>query len=112
MPIAPYGVLKGNAFESLRATAQSEHFQILINSGNSPHRIAINTKSSEAPSQVLYYASNDFHHEITDALQQSNLPNGFTPLESKPGGLALDFIRRNLFKSAEMIPLPSSPRIA
>ena len=107
MPIARYGVLKGNAFESLRATAQSEHYQILINRGNTPHRIAINTKSSEAPSQVLYYASNDFHHEITDALEQSNLQKGFTPLESKPGGLALDFIRRNLFNRSEMIPLPS-----
>lgn len=107
MPIQNYGVLKGQAFASLRATAQSEHFQILINRGHTPHRIAINTKSSEAPSQVLYYASNDFHHEITDALAQSNLPNGFTPLESKPGTLALDFIRRNLFNHSEMVPLPS-----
>jgi len=107
MPIANYGVLKGKAFESLRATAQSEHFQILINRGATPHRIAINTKSSEAPSQVLYYASDDFHHEITDALQQSSLADGFTPLESKAGGLALDFIRRNLFNRTEMVPLPS-----
>jgi uncharacterized protein YukJ len=107
MPIQRYGVLKGQAFECLRATAQSEHFQILINRGHTPHRIAINTKSSEAPSQVLYYASNDFHHELTDALLQSNLQPGFTPLESKPGGLALDFIRRNLVKPADMIPLPS-----
>src|SRR5688572_19068322 len=101
MPLQRYGVLKGQAFESLRATAQSEHFQILINRGNTPHRIAINTKSSLAPSQVLYYASNDFHHELTDALLQSNLQPGFTPLESKPGGLALDFIRRNLVKPAD-----------
>lgn len=107
MPIERYGVLKGQAFASLRATAQSEHYQILINRGNTPHRIAINTKSSQAPSQVLYYASNDFHHEITDALVQSNLKNGFTSLDSKPGGLALDFIRRNLFNRSEMIPLPS-----
>jgi uncharacterized protein YukJ len=107
MPIEHYGVLKGKAFEGLRATAQSEHYQILINRGHSPHRIAINTKSSEAPSQVLYYASNDFHHEITDALQLGNLQDGFTPLESKPGGLALDFIRRNLFDRTEMIALPS-----
>jgi uncharacterized protein YukJ len=107
MPIANYGVLKGKAFESMRATAQSEHFQILINRGNAPHRIAINTKSSDAPSQVLYYANDDFHHEITDALQQSNLADGYTPLGSKAGGLALDFIRRNLFDPKDMIPLPS-----
>jgi len=107
MPIANYGVLKGRAFDRLRATAQSEHFQVLINRGSNPHRIAINTKSSEAPSQVLYYASDDFHHEITDALQQSGLQEGFTALASKPGALALDFIRRNLFDTKDMVPLPS-----
>ena len=107
MSISNYGVLKGKAFESKRATAQSEHFQILINHGDNPHRIAINTKSSEAPSQVLYYATDDFKHEITDVLLHSNLQEGFTSLESKPGKMALDFIRRNLFTIEEMIPLPS-----
>lgn len=107
MPILNYGVLKGQAFESKRATAQSEHFQILINRGDDAHRIAINTKSSEAPSQVLYYADDDFRHEITDALMQSGLQSGFTPLQSRPGTLSLDFIRRNLFTIDQMIPLPS-----
>jgi uncharacterized protein YukJ len=107
MPIDNYGVLKGKAFSRLRATEQSEHFQILINHNNNPHRIAINTKSSDAPSEVLYYADNDFHHEITDALLQSGIGNGFTLLNSTPGGLALDFIRRNLFDRTKMVPLPS-----
>lgn len=107
MPIKNYGVLKGKASSRLRATAQSEHFQVLINHGNDPHRIAINTKSSEAPSQVLYYADNDFHHEVTAAILDANLADGFTDLPSKPGGLALDFIRRNLFQPSEMVPLPS-----
>jgi len=107
MPIDNYGVLKGKAFSRLRATEQSEHFQILINHNNNPHRIAINTKSSDAPSEVLYYADNDFHHEITDALLQSGIGNGFTLLNSTPGGLALDFIRRNLFDRTRMVPLPS-----
>ena len=107
MPIDNYGVLKGKAFSRLRATEQSEHFQILINHNNNPHRIAINTKSSDAPSEVLYYADNDFHHEITDALLQSGIGDGFTLLNSTPGGLALDFIRRNLFDRIKMVPLPS-----
>ena len=107
MPITNYGVLKGKAFSRLRATEQSEHFQILINHNNNPHRIAINTKSSDAPSEVLYYADNDFHHEITDALLQSGIGDGFTLLNSTPGGLALDFIRRNLFDRTKMVPLPS-----
>jgi len=107
MPINDYGVLKGKVFSGLRATEQSEHFQILVNRNNNPHRIAINTKSSESPSEVLYYADNDFHHEITDVLLQSGIANGFTLLNSEPGGLALDFIRRNLFDPTKMIPLPS-----
>src|ERR1700712_5744095 len=97
MPIQNYGVLKGRAFDRLIAILQSEHFQILINKGDRPHRIAINTKSSEAPSQVLYYAEEDFHHAITDAIVQANLSTGFTVLPSQPGGIALDFIRSNLF---------------
>jgi uncharacterized protein YukJ len=108
MPIANYGVLKGKAFDRKKATSQNEHFQILINRGNNPHRIAINTKSSEAPSEVLFYANDDFHHDITEAILQAGLPNGFTALSSQPGGLALDFIRRNFFDLAEMVPLPSN----
>ena len=107
MPINNYGVLKGKVSSRLRATEESEHFQILVNHNNNPHRIAINTKSSEAPSEVLYYADNDFHHEITDALLQSGIESGFTFLNSEPGSLALDFIRRNLFDPTKMIPLPS-----
>lgn len=107
MPLQHYGVLKGKAFDRLKATEQSEHFQVLINRDNNPHRIAINTKSSIAPSQVLYYADDNFSHEITDALLQAPLADGFTDLNSAPGGLALDFIRRNLFNTGKMIPLPS-----
>jgi uncharacterized protein YukJ len=107
MPIKDYGVLKGRAFDRIRATTQSEHFQILINHGNNPHRIAINTKSSEPPSEVLFYADDDFHHEITDAIEREDLQSGFTALISEPGGIALDFIRTNLFDVSQMKPLPS-----
>ncbi len=107
MPIKLYGVLKGRAFDRKRASGGSEHYQILINRGSNPHRIAINTQSSQPPVQVLYYADDNFHHEITDALVQANLPNGFTPIVSKPGTLALDFIRRNLFTIDQLVPLPS-----
>ncbi|MBN9380338.1 MAG: DUF2278 family protein [Chitinophagaceae bacterium] len=108
MPIKDYGVLKGKASQRILATKNSEHYQILINEGDDPHRIAINTQSSEAPSQVLFYADDDFHHAITDALLQAGLPDAFTPLPSKPDGLALDFIRGNLFDVAQMVPLPSN----
>jgi len=108
MPIKDYGVLKGKVSQRILATKNSEHYQILINHGNDPHRIAINTQSSEAPSQVLFYANDDFHHAITDAILQANLPDAFTPLPSRPDGLALDFIRGNLFDVAQMVPLDSN----
>jgi uncharacterized protein YukJ len=108
MPIKDYGVLKGKASQRILATKKSEHYQILINQDDDPHRIAINTQSSEPPSQVLFYADDDFHHSITDALLQANLPDAFTPLPSKPDGLALDFIRSNLFDVAQMVPLDSN----
>ena len=108
MPIKDYGVLKGKASRRILATKNSEHYQILVNHDNNAHRIAINTQSATAPSQVLFYAVDDFHHSITDALLQSNLPDAFTPLPSKPDGLALDFIRGNLFDVAQMVPLDSN----
>ena len=108
MPIQNYGVLTGKVYERIRATSKSEHFQILVNRGDNPHRIAINTKSAEPPSEVLFYANEDFHHPITDAILQANLASGFTPLPSNPSGLALDFIRGNLFDVSEMVPLPSN----
>lgn len=107
MPIKNYGVVKGRAFDRKRATPQNQHFQILLNRGNHPRRVAINTQSATAPSQVLYYASDNFQHEITDALTNANLPLGFTAIKSVAGGLALDFIRRNLFDTKLMVPLPS-----
>ena len=107
MPIKDYGVLKCKAIDRQIASAKSEHFQILTNKDNNPHRIAINTKSNEAPSQVLYFADDNFHHAITDAILHKNLKDGFTPLVSEAGGIALDFIRQNLFDTNEMVPLPS-----
>src|SRR3954454_16533804 len=108
MPIQNYGVLKGRVYERIRATSGSEHFQILVNRGENPHRVAINTKSAEPPSEVLFYANDDFHHEITDAILQANLSDGFNSLPSTPSSISLDFIRSNLFDISEMVPLPSN----
>jgi len=47
MPIKDYGVLKGKASQRILATKKSEHYQILVNHGDDPHRIAINTQSGD-----------------------------------------------------------------
>ena len=108
MSIQNYGVVQGKVIERILATKKEEHFQILLNRGNNPHRVAINTQSSTAPSQVLFFSNLDFEHPITDAILQMELPMGFTPLPSKSGGIALDFIRSNLFDVSLMVPLPDS----
>lgn len=54
---------------------------------------------------VLYYLDNDYKHPITQALLAANLPQGFTQLESKPGGIALDYIREKLFDFGKMVSL-------
>ncbi|HLZ88652.1 MAG TPA: DUF2278 family protein [Puia sp.] len=108
MPIQNYGVVQGRVFDRVLATKKDEHYEILINRGDNPQRVAINTQSSTPPSQVLFYANLDFQHPITDAILQANLPAGYTPLESKPGGIALDFIRENLFPIDQLVPLPAT----
>lgn len=108
MPIQNYGVVQGKVFDRQLATTKDEHYQILLNRGNNPHRVAVNTQSTTPPSQVLFFSNLDFQHPITDAILQLALPPGYTPLPSKPGGIALDFIRGNLFDTSAMVPLPAT----
>jgi uncharacterized protein YukJ len=103
MPIDKYGVLKGRAKDTKNGQGNSPHFQVKV-SNHDRFRIAVNVKSQESPSDVLYYIDEDFDHPILKDLQA--LPWGFQKLNSKPGGVALDFIRGNLFDTSKMKPLP------
>lgn len=103
MPINRYGVLKGKAIDMIDGKGSNPHFQVKV-SDDDLFRIAVNVKSQEEPSTVLYYADEDFNHPILKDLV--DLPFGFIELESRPGGMALDFIRGNLFDVTEMKLLP------
>jgi uncharacterized protein YukJ len=46
----------------------------------------------------------DFSHPITTQL--TALPDGYTPIESRPGGLALDYIRGNIIDRIKMKMIP------
>jgi uncharacterized protein YukJ len=70
------------------------------------YRLAINVKSQEEPSALLYLVDEHFQHHLTDGLP--GLPLGFSQVPRQPGGLACDFIRGNLFDPRAMIPLPFS----
>ncbi len=103
MSIKNYGVLKGKALDSINGQGSSPHFQVKV-SDDDLFRIAINVKSQEAPSTVLYYLDEQFNHPILKDL--GPLPFGIHALESQPGGMALDFIRGNLFDTSQMKQLP------
>ena len=106
MTIQNYGVLKGRPLDKAidPPSDPTPHYQVLLTDGRQQHRIAINVKSQLSPSALLYLVDDNFQHPIINQLM--TLENGFHPLESQPGGMALDFIRSNLFRPDAMTPLP------
>ena len=106
MSLQRYGILKGKPADKTMASSANEHFQILMDAGSENHRIAINVKSKLSPPEVLFFMDHDYRHEITDAIANENLSYGYTQLESKPGGIAVDFLRRNMFDVTDMKAIP------
>jgi len=84
----------------------SPHYQIRVRGGEADFRVAVNVLSQEKPAELLYVADENFRHPVTQSL--SGMPTGFSPLASQPGGIALDFIRANLFDRQQMQPVPAS----
>jgi uncharacterized protein YukJ len=74
---------------------QHDHLQVLleIDSGTR-YWSTINIRSGD--DQVFYAIDEDYNNPITRKLHEAGLPQGFTKLESAPGGLALDYIREHL----------------
>ena len=105
MALKQYGVLVGRVVDSRREDEPSSpHFQIRVKAADVDYRIAVNVKSQTSPSELLFIVVEDFDHVVTDRL--ATLGQGFTAVPKRPGGLALDFIRANLFDRLDMRPLP------
>ena len=106
MPLGkPYGVLKCRAVErQLEEEKSSPHFQVHVKDKQQDYRLAINVRSAQAPFDLLYFLDDNFQHPITNGLDKLDL--GFHQLPNKPGDLALDYIRGNLFDITQMKPLP------
>lgn len=104
-----YGVLKGRAIDSKMEGREdnSPHYQVHVKA-QQDYRLAINVKSVKQPFDLLYFVDDDFKHPITEQLinELGNNFFGFKYLPSKPGGMALDYIRANLFDVNKMKPLP------
>ena len=105
MALKKYGVLKGVVSGHLR-DADDDHYQILVRAGDTMLRIAVNVKSAapNAPSTLLFLSRSTLPDEYVRALRA--LPSGFTKLPSKPGGLAMDYVRKGWVKRESMIEVP------
>ncbi|MGV8935483.1 MAG: DUF2278 family protein [Allorhizobium sp.] len=103
MPIANYAVLKGRPINIRLASGASPHYQVLVSANGTLHRTGINVRSQDG-SEVAFLVRSRFEHPITDALLK--LADGLHPTESRPGGVALDYIRANLMQPWELKPLP------
>jgi uncharacterized protein YukJ len=104
MPLSSYGVLVSRAVEGRReGGTDSPHFQIRLADGaGATYRAAVNVRSQESPSELLYLVDDDLRHPITAAV--AGLDAGWHTLPARGG---LDFIRGNLFSRAAMRALPS-----
>ena len=107
MPLPSYGVLAGSVTgQRAEGGTDSPHYQIRVRGGEADFRVAVNVLSQEQPAELLYVADENFRHPVTQSLP--GLPVGFSPLASQPGGMALDYIRANLFDRQQMRPEPAS----
>ena len=106
MPLSAYGVLVARAVESRReGDVDTPHYQIhVIDDAGTHYRIAVNVKSQQSPSELLYVVDDDFTHPILGLLPPA--AGGWTLLPRGPGGPNLDFIRGNLFQRSDLRLLP------
>lgn len=87
----------------------SPHFQILLEGSGERFRVAVNTRSGTSHAReadLLYFADDDFRHEITERLATVN--DGWRHVESRPRGLALDCQRGGMFDRRQMRRLPGN----
>lgn len=105
MPINGYSVLKCRAADRLFGAGANQHYQIRALADQATYRIAINVKSKAYPSELLYFVVANYQNPIIDGL--AVLQWGITPIDSKSGGIALDYLRGNLFDVTQMKPLPA-----
>jgi uncharacterized protein YukJ len=104
-----YAVLKGIAIDSQPATGSSPHYQVRVVDDSFNYRISINVRSKYHPRELEFVILPNFQHPLLEGLAE--LPLGVTRpgntwQERKNSGIALDFIRMNLFDRSQMQPIP------
>ncbi|MEO6803234.1 MAG: YukJ family protein [Granulicella sp.] len=103
MPIANYSVLRGQPTAGKVVTGSGgTHYQITLQATGGPFTAAVNTESSDG-SEVLYAILPQFTPPDPAALLA--LTPGMHALPSKPGGLALDFVREQIGSGSAATPM-------
>ena len=110
MPIANYSVLAGDPVSGKVVTGSSTHYQITMQAAGGPFTVAVNIQSVDG-SEVLYAIEEAF--APPDLAGLTALPMGMTKLQSKAGGLALDYVRstvggKPMITKAQMTLLPKA----
>ncbi len=110
MSIRRYCLFTGKVVDRRSETwGRSPHYQILLEGGGERFRVAVNTRSGTSHSResdLLYFADDDFRHEITARLAQ--VDDGVLHVESRPRGLALDYQRGGMFDRRQIRRIPAS----
>lgn len=105
MALKNYGILKGKAeARKEERDFSSPHYHVYVSAGGTDFRISINVRSSLNLPDLLFFVDENFQHPMNEDLVL--LKQGFTEVERKKDGLALDFIRGNLFDRRKMKTLP------
>ncbi|KFY68682.1 hypothetical protein V496_00895 [Pseudogymnoascus sp. VKM F-4515 (FW-2607)] len=107
MPVADYGVWKAKpvsyTYQTKKDDPVSPHLSLIFTDGRPGQaRAAINIKSGDhSDSRLVYWLSRPFENPIVHKLEK--LDSGFHLLkgtdEQRLGGVALDYIRGNLFQT-------------
>ena len=106
-----YAILKGIIVDSQPATGSSPHYQVRVVDDTTNYRISINVRSKYHPTELEFITLPNFQHTILEKLAELPLGvtrPGTTGQERKDSGIALDFIRMNLFDRQLMQPIPTS----
>jgi uncharacterized protein YukJ len=105
-----YSLFSGRVVDRQAETSgQSPHYQILLEGGGQRFRVAVNTSSGTSHSRksdLLYLAEDDFRHGVTRLLP--DVDDGDLHVESRPGGIALDYQRGGMFDRRHMRRIPAN----
>ena len=66
--LSKYSVLVGRPISHRFGEGENPHYQVHVIDDTTDYRIAINVKSKLAPSELAYYANDNFQHPMLDEL--------------------------------------------